>query len=455
VQENNWQDILEKLEEALEVKNNALIINLLDGLHPADIAELLKKLDIEDIVYIIRLLPDEISADVLTELDDDLQEEVLEKLSTEEITDIVEELETDEAADLLAELPENQKAEVITSIEDVEQAKDIVELLRYDEDTAGGLMGKELVKVNENWTVLRAVAEMRKQAENIERVHTIFVVDDDNKLKGRLSLKRLLTTSTKTPIKEVYNPEIKFVRVNDPASEVAQMMQKYNLFVVPVVDELGHLVGQITLDDVMEYVQEEAEKDYQMAVGLADEVELDDTLKDMMKARLPWLIVALLGGFLSVTVLNGFSAALNKYAVLFFFTPLIAATAGNVGVQSAAIMVQSLAKGTIKDDLWKKLLKEVSLSFLNGIVLAMILLVVGKIFLGHILPGFDIKMAATVAISLVSVIIIASLVGTFVPLMLHRFGIDPAVATGPFITTSNDIFGLFIFFTIARIILGF
>ena len=455
MQENNWQDILEKLEEALEVKNNALIINLLDGLHPADIAELLKKLDIEDIVYIIRLLPDEISADVLTELDDDLQEEVLEKLSTEEITDIVEELETDEAADLLAELPENQKAEVITSIEDVEQAKDIVELLRYDEDTAGGLMGKELVKVNENWTVLRAVAEMRKQAENIERVHTIFVVDDDNKLKGRLSLKRLLTTSTKTPIKEVYNPEIKFVRVNDPASEVAQMMQKYNLFVVPVVDELGHLVGQITLDDVMEYVQEEAEKDYQMAVGLADEVELDDTLKDMMKARLPWLIVALLGGFLSVTVLNGFSAALNKYAVLFFFTPLIAATAGNVGVQSAAIMVQSLAKGTIKDDLWKKLLKEVSLSFLNGIVLAMILLVVGKIFLGHILPGFDIKMAATVAISLVLVIIIASLVGTFVPLMLHRFGIDPAVATGPFITTSNDIFGLFIFFTIARIILGF
>ncbi len=455
MQENNWQDILEKLEEALEVKNNALIINLLDGLHPADIAELLKKLDIKDIVYIIRLLPDEISAEVLTELDDDLQEEVLEKLSTEEITEIVEELETDEAADLLAELPENQKAEVITSMEDADQAKDIVELLRYDEDTAGGLMGKELVKVNENWTVLRAVAEMRKQAENTTRVHTIFVVDDDNKLKGRLSLKRLLTTSTKTPIKEVYNPDIKFVRVNDPATEVAQMMQKYNLFVVPVVDELGRLVGQITLDDVLEYVQEEAEKDYQMAVGLADEVELDDKLTDMMKARLPWLIVALLGGFLSVSVLNGFSAALNKYAVLFFFTPLIAATAGNVGVQSAAIMVQSLARGTVKNDLWKKLLKEVSLSFLNGTVLAMVLLVVGKVFLGHILPGFDIKMAVTVAISLVSVIIIASLVGTFVPLMLHRFGIDPAVATGPFITTSNDIFGLFIFFTIARIILGF
>ncbi len=455
MQENNWEDILEKLEEALEVKNNALIVNLLDGLHPADIAELLNKLHIDQIVYIIRLLPDEIAADVLTELDDNLQEEVLEKLSTEEITDIVEELETDDAVDLLSELPENQKAEVITSMEDTEQAKDLVELLRYDEDTAGGLMGKELVKVNENWTVLRAVAEMRKQAENTSRVHTIFVVDDDGKLKGRLSLKRLLTTSTKTPIKEVYNPDIKFVYVNTPASEVAQTMQKYNLFVLPVVDEMGRLAGQITLDDVMEYVQEEAEKDYQMAVGLTDEVELDDKIIDMMKARLPWLIVALIGGFLSVTVLNSFSAALSKYAVLFFFTPLIAATAGNVGVQSAAIMVQSLAKGTVKGDLWKKLIKEVSLSLLNGLILAAILLVIGKVFLGHILPGFNLKLAVTVAISLVSVIIIASMVGTFIPLLLHKYGIDPAVATGPFITTSNDIFGLFIFFTIAKLILGF
>ncbi len=451
----NLLDIRKKIEEAIEQKNNALIFDLLSGKHPADIAELLDGLDDDQIVYVIRLLPDEQAADVIAELDEDIQEEILKRLSAQEISEIVEELETDEAADLISELPAEQKKEVITAIEDTEHAKDIVDLLRYDEDTAGGLMGKELVKVNENWNVLHAVAEMRKQAENVDRVHTIYVVDDDNKLKGRLSLKRLLTTSTKTPIKEVYNDNIHYVHVTDPADEVARLMQKYNLFVLPVVDEMGHLVGQITLDDVMDYIQEEAEKDFQMAAGLTEEVELDDSIRAMMRARLPWLIVALLGGFISVTVLNGFSGALNKYASLFFFTPLIAATAGNVGVQSSAIMVQALAKGHVEISVFKRLLKEITLSLLNGLVLAMILIIVGKVFLDHLIPGFDMKMALTVAVSLVSVIIIASMVGTFVPLMLHKYGIDPAVATGPFITTSNDIFGLFIFFTIAKLILKF
>jgi len=452
---NETENIIERLREAVATKNNNEISRLLDGMHPADIADILNKLEDDEITYIIRLLPEEKAADVITELDEDIQEEVLERLSPEEITEIVEELETDEAADLLADLPPDQKQEVITSIENSEHAKDIVDLLRYDEDTAGGLMGKELVKVNENWNVLRAVVEMRKQAENLPRVHTIYVVDDEDKLKGRLSLKRLLTTSTKAAVKDVYNPNIHYARVTDHAREVAQMMQKYNLFVLPVVDELGHLVGQITLDDVLEYVQEEAEKDFQMAVGLADDVEPDDTIRNMMRARLPWLIVALLGGFLSVIVLNGFSTALSKYATLFFFTPLIAATAGNVGVQSSAIVVQALAKGSFEGSIFKRLLKEITLSFLNGLVLSILLLLVGKLFLGHILQGFDLTMAITVAISLIVVIINASLVGTFVPLILHRYGIAPAVATGPFITTSNDIVGLFIFFSIAKLILGF
>ncbi len=453
--QNKQKDILSGLQQAVEKKDNRMVMSLLDGMHPADIADILEKLEIDQIVYILRLLPDEVEADVITELDEDLQEEILDKLSPEEISEIVEELQTDEAADLLSELPPEQKQEVITSIDDIEHAKDIVDLLRYDEDTAGGLMGKELVQVNENWNILRAVGEMRKQAENMPQVHTIYVVDDDNKLKGRLSLKRLLTTSTKAAIKDVYNPNIHYVHVSDHARDVANLMQKYNLFVVPVVDDFGHLVGQITLDDVMDYVQEEAEKDFQMVAGLADEVEPDDTIKNMMKARLPWLIVALLGGFLSVVVLNGFSEALTKYATLFFFTPLIAATAGNVGVQSSAIVVQALAKGSFQGSILKRLLKEIVLSFFNGLVLAILLLLIGKLFLGHILQGFDLMMAVTVAISLIVVIINASLVGTFVPLILDKYGIDPAVATGPFITTSNDIIGLFLFFSIAKIILGF
>ncbi len=449
------EHIIKQLKKAVEDKNNALVFELLQEFHPADIAELLEDFPVEDIVYVIRLLPDEKAADVVAEFDDDAREKLLKALSPSEITEIVEELDTDEAADLISDLSAKEKHQVIQNLEDTGHAKDIVDLLQYEEDTAGGLMGKELVKVNENWNILRAVSEMRKQAENMERVHTIYVVDDENKLKGRLSLKRLLTTSTKTPVKEVYNDNIHYVNVHDPAAEVAQLMKKYDLFVVPVVDDQGRLVGQITLDDVVDYIQEEAEKDFQMAAGLTDEVEPDDSIKTMLKARLPWLVVALLGGFISVTVLNGFSTALNKYASLFFFTPLIAATAGNVGVQSSAIMVQALAKGSVKGSLWKRLLKEISLSLINGLILAAVLLIVGKVFLDHIIPGFNMLMALTVAVSLISVILIASLVGTFVPLMLHKYGIDPAVATGPFITTSNDIFGLFIFFTIAKLILKF
>ncbi len=452
---NEYHQIAEQLQDYIAQKNNAKIVQLLEGLHAADIAEILDHMDFDEALYVIRLLDTDITADIIAELDDDLKEKILENLSAKEIAEEVEELESDDAADILAELPEDKKVAVISHIDDKEHAKDIIELLRYDEDTAGGLMGKEFVKVNKNWNVLRAVAEMRKQAQEMERVHTIYVVDDDDKLEGRLSLKKLLTTSTKTPIKDVYNDNIHYVSVNDSADEVARIMQKYDLFVIPVVDETGRLVGQITIDDVVDYIKEEAERDYQMAAGISEDVEADDTIFQLMRARLPWLIVALIGGFASVIVLSGFGNAMNKYGTLFFFTPLIAATAGNVGVQSSAIVVQGLANGTLTGSIWKQLIKEVSLSLLNGIILAIILLLIGKFLLGHILTGFDLKMAITVAISLVSVIIMASLIGTFVPLFLHKQGIDPAVATGPFITTSNDIFGIYIFFTIAKLILGF
>jgi len=450
-----YKNLTHQLQKFIEQKNNAKIIPLLDGLHAADLAEILDQLDFEDALYVIRLLESDVTADIIAELDDDLKEKILENLSAKEIAEEVEELETDDAADIIADLPEDKKVEVISHIDDKEHAKDIVELLRYDEDTAGGLMGKEYIKVNENWNVLRSVAEMRKQAEEMDKVHTIYVVDDHDRLEGRLSLKKLLTTSTKTPIKEVYNDNIHFVNVNDSADEVARVMQKYDLFVIPVVDEMGVLVGQITIDDVVDYIKEEAEKDYQMAAGISEDVEANDNLMQQMRARLPWLIVALVGGFISVIVLSGFGNAMNKYGTLFFFTPLIAATAGNVGVQSSAIIVQGLANGTLNGSIWKRLLKEVSLSLVNGIILAVILLLIGKFLLDHILTGFDMKMGITVAISLVTVIIMASLIGTFIPLFLHKRGIDPAVATGPFITTSNDIFGIYVFFTIAKLILGF
>jgi magnesium transporter len=281
-------------------------------------------------------------------------------------------------------------------------------------------------------------------------VHSIYVVDDEDRLKGRLSLKDLLTTSTKTPISQVYISKLNYVKVDTEDVEVARIMQKYDLEAIPVVDELGRLVGRITIDDIVDVIKDEADKDYQLAAGISQDVEADDSIIELTKARLPWLVLALLGGFITVKVLGLFEGAMLNHGNLFFFTPLIAAMAGNVGVQSSAIIVQGLANDTLSGSIINRLLKEVSLSLLNGVILASIL------FLGsHFLLNVEVIIGIIVTIALVSVIIIASLIGTFIPLLLDKFGIDPALATGPFITPSNDICGILIYFSIAKLILGF
>lgn len=444
------KDFIIEVEQLIQSKNDKQLELLLNDLHHADIAEILDELDFDEATYIFKILDSEKTAEILLELDEDLRENILSRLSPKEIAEELDELETNDAADIIAELSQSKKEEVISELQDVEHAKDIVELLRYDEDTAGGIMHKELVKVNENWNVLTCVKQMRIQAENISRVHSIYVVDDEDRLKGRLSLKDLLTTSTKTPISEVYITKLNFVKVDDEDIEVARIMQKYDLEAVPVVDELGRLVGRITIDDIVDVIKDEADKDYQLAAGISQDVEADDSVIELTKARLPWLVLALLGGFISVTLLEGFQDAMAFHKELFFFTPLIAAMAGNVGVQSSAIIVQGLANNTITGSLWNRLVKEVSLSLLNGVILGSILLL-GS----HLLLGVGYEIGFTVTISLLSVIIIASLIGTFIPLMLDKFGIDPALATGPFITTSNDICGILIYFSIAKLILGF
>ena len=444
------KELLAQIEQLIHAKNDSALEALLNDLHHADIAEIFEELEIAEATYIFKILDSEITAEILPELEDDLREKILQGLSAKEIAEELDELDTDDAADIIAELSQSKKEEVISELEDVEHAKDIVDLLRYDEDTAGGLMGKELVKVNENWNVLTCVKEMRIQAENVTRVHSIYVVDDENRLKGRLSLKDLLTTSTKTPISQVYIKKVDYVRVDTSNTEVARIMQKYDLEAIPVVDEMGRLVGRITIDDIVDVIKEEADKDYQLAAGISQDVEADDSILDLTRARLPWLVLALFGGFISVRVLGLFEGAMANHGNLFFFTPLIAAMAGNVGVQSSAIIVQGLANQSISGSLWNRLIKEVSLSLLNGIILASIL------FVGsHFLLNVEIIIGEIVTIALISVIVIASLIGTFIPLLLHRFNIDPALATGPFITTSNDICGILIYFSIAKLILGF
>ena len=443
-------ELIEKIESLIEQKNDEELLLHLDEVHHADIAEILTDLDLEDATYIVKLLDSVKTSEALMELEEGVRIRILENLSPKEIAEELEEMDTDDAADIISELSEERQQKVISHIEDEEHADNIVELLRYDEDSAGGLMAKELVKVNENWNVTGCMSEMRAQAENVTRVHSIYVVDDRNRLKGRLSLKDLLTAPSKANISDVYIPKVDYVNVHTEGEEVARIMQKYDLEAIPVVDEMGRLVGRITIDDIVDFIKDEAEKDYQMAAGISEDVEADDSIWRLTRARLPWLILALFGGFISVTVLGTFSSAMNDHAALFFFVPLIAAMAGNVGVQSSAIVLQGLANKTLRGSLFSRLLKEVTLSLFNGVVLAVIL-AIGGIFL----LGFDLTFGLTVGISLISVIIIASLIGTFVPIMLDRIGIDPAMATGPFITTSNDICGILIYFTIAQLILGF
>jgi magnesium transporter len=310
-------------------------------------------------------------------------------------------------------------------------------------------MAKELVRVKETWTVAGCVREMRRQAKNVTRVHSIYVTNKEGKLTGRLSLKDLLTASEKAHISEVFIPKVDYVTVHTENEEVARIMQKYDLEAIPVIDEEGILVGRITIDDIVDFIKDEAEKDYQMAAGISQVVEADDSVWELTRARLPWLVLGLFGGLGSVYIMQGFEEALEQFPILFFFTPLIAAMAGNVGVQSSAIIVQGLANDNVKGSLFNRLVKEVGLALINGTALGLLVIIFGTIV------GQEQLVSITIAASMLSVIIVAALIGTFVPIILDKRGIDPAIATGPFITTSNDIFGIFLFFYISKVVLGF
>jgi len=429
-------ELLADIIELIDRQKDSDLLAFMEEVHYADVADIANEITIDQATYLIKLLESDKTSDVLTELDEDVREAILSNLSSKEIAEELEELDTDDAADIVGELPKEIIQEVISEIEDKEHAKDIVELLRYDENSAGGLMAKELVKVNENWTVLRCVKEMRAQAENVTRVHSIYVVDDQEKLKGRLSLKDLLTTSTTNPIKEVYIPKVDSVNVNENPEEVAKIMSKYDLEAIPVID------------DIVDVIKEEAEKDYQLAAGISQDVEADDSIIQLTKARIPWLFLGLIGGVGAAAIMGGFEELINKHAILFFFTPLIAAMAGNVGVQSSAIIVQGLANDDLKGSIGNRLIKETLLATLNGIILAIVLLIFTWLWKGNFLTSL------AISISLITVIVVAGIIGTFIPLFLDKRGIDPAIATGPFITTSNDIFGILIYFWIAKVILG-
>ncbi|MCC1484394.1 magnesium transporter [Winogradskyella immobilis] len=441
--------LIEKVEILVEDQNDKELKILLNEYHHADIAEILDELDLEDAVYVIKLLDSELTSDILMELDEDDREDILKNLSAKEIAEEVEELDTDDAADIIAELPEERQEAVFSQIEDQEHKAEIQELLTYEDNTAGSLMAKELVKVYETWTVAGCLRRIRGQAKEVTRVHSIYVVDKQDKLIGRLSLKDLIVAKSDQKIADIAKDNVDFAHVNDDDEDVAKVMTKYDLEAIPVVDDNQILLGRITIDDIVDVLKEEAEKDYQLAAGLTGDVEADDSIIELTRARLPWLFLGLVGGVGAFIIMFYFEEYLPKQAViLFLFTPLIAAMAGNVGVQSSAIIVQGLANDDVKGSINNRLIKEMLLAALNGIILSLFLF----LFVWGWTQEFNLALA--ISISLIVVIIVAGLIGTFVPLFLDKRGIDPAIATGPFITTSNDIFGIVIYLLIAKLILG-
>ncbi|NRD18835.1 magnesium transporter [Winogradskyella eckloniae] len=441
--------LIEKVEVLVEDQNDKALKALLNEYHYADIAEILDDLDIEDAVYVIKLLDSETTSEILMELDEDIREKILGNLSTKEIAEEVEELDTDDAADMIAELPEERQADVISQIEDQDHREEIKELLAYDEDTAGGHMAKELVKVYETWTVAGCLRRIRGQAKDVTRVHSVYVVDKQNKLIGRLSLKDLITSKSDQKIADIAKDNVDWVHVNDDVEDVAKVMAKYDLEAIPVVDDNQILLGRITIDDIVDVLKEEADKDYQLAAGITQDVEADDSVWELTKARLPWLVLGLFGGLGSVFIMKGFEDVMETVPSLFFYTPLIAAMAGNVGVQSSAIIVQGIANDNVKGSMANRLLKEIGLSLINGFALAILVILFG------LLINQDTTESIAIAVSMMSVIVVAALVGTFVPIILDKRGIDPAIATGPFITTSNDILGIYLFFVLSGLIIGF
>lgn len=445
------RDFITVLTEHIHEQNSKSAHELLQDMHPADIAEFFPYLEVEEQSYIISLLDNEISAAVLLELEEEDRKKILRLLSPKEIAeDLITEMDTDDAVDVISELSEKKQDEVIAQLEDKEHAQDIVDLLRYNEDTAGGLMRKEFVKVYKDWNVITAVREMRKQAEDLEEVYSIYVVDSNDELLGTLSLKKLLTTSSNTKLEELYNDKIRYVKVTEKDVEVANQIQKYDLMEIPVVDELKRLQGVITVDDILDVMREEAEENYQLAAGITSNVDADDSILTLTKARLPWLLIGMFGGLCAASIIDGFQAALEKYKILVLFVPLIMSTAGNVGIQSSAIIVQGLANGSIKGAVKKLLFKEFLLGLLNGLGISIIVL-----FFSHLWFGTSYFVSLTICVSLLTVIVISAMIGTFVPMFLHKRGIDPAVSTGPFISTSNDILSVLVYFSIAKLILGF
>jgi magnesium transporter len=431
--------LIEDVRRFIKEQDKTSLGKLIDDMRPADVADLVEHLDHEERLYIVELLMPEDAGEVLLEMEPPVQERILDSLDADAISKIVQELDSDDAADLVGDLPAERVKEIIDSVE-TEVREDLRKLLPYPEDTAGGLMALEYVAVNANATVREAVEMLREKREEVEDLYSIFVVDDFQRLAGLVSLKDLVLEPPERKIKEIMNPEIISVNVYTDQEQVAQLFRKYDLVSVPVVDEHHHLVGRITHDDILDVIEEEADEDMSLMAGVMHQEIAEESPMRISRARLPWLVLGLFGGILAAIVINQFEDSLQKVIALTFFFPVIMAMGGNTGTQAATVAVRGLATGDISFmHLGRRIAVEMKVAFFNGLVCALILGVVVSIWVS------DLRLGGVVAFSLILIIMYSALVGAAVPIVLRRLNIDPALASGPFVTTSNDIISLLIY----------
>ena len=441
-------EYLDKLRKAIENEDVIFIQDTLEGVNAADISSVLQEFDTEDSKYVFDQLDKETGAEILAELDEDTREKFLKNFSSETIASYLEFIDSDDAADILNDLPVKRREEVIALLVNEEKANHIIDLLRYDEDCAGGLMAKELIKTNVNWTVGKCIEQIRKQAGNVQKMYSVYVVDNKDKLLGRVSLKKLIIADDETKIADIYDPgDLVAVETYMDEEDVARVMEKYDLEAVPVINLQGKLVGRITIDDVIDVMREIAEQERQLMSGISEDVEEDDSVWVLSRARLPWLTVGMAGGLLGASFMGLFENDIAQIPAMALFIPLIMATGGNVGIQSSSIVLQSLANRSAFGDRYaRRLFRAFIVAIINGVVLAAIVLGV------NLLIGENLKLSAIVSTALFCVVILASFMGTVTPIVLDKFGINPALASGPFITTANDLLGLGVYFGLAHLL---
>ncbi len=444
------KEYLESLRQGIEAEDLEFIRESLDGVNVADVAAILDELSLDESIYVLRILPGQLAADILIELDDTTLFRVLKEMKEEEISSFIELMDSDDGADILNLLPEKEREDVISHFKDQIKSDQILELLRYEEDTAGGIMAKEYIRANKNWNVVQTINEIRRQAENVEKIYSIYVVNNRQQLLGRVSLKKIVLAAEDTRIEDIYDDEVVSVPTHMDQEHVAEIMRKYDLESVPVVNSKNKLVGRITVDDILDVIREEADEDIQAMSGISDTVDEYDSVIKLTKARLPWLMIGIVGGLLGAGFIGFFEEGLSKVTALAFFIPLITATGGNVGIQSSSLVVQSLAnKSAFDDSLWARFVKGLIVAIINGLILATFVFGVVVLFYHT-----EVAFAFVVSIALFSVVLLSSFMGTFTPIVLDRFGINPALASGPFITTANDLIGLAVYFLVAMSLLN-